>query len=186
MTYYGAKELAESFRTVRKNTIAIARDIPEDKYSFRAAPDTRTVGQTLTHIAVACRFQHQIQAVERRTTLEGFDFPGFFGRLIAEEQVPRSKDEILELLAREGEVWATFLDGLSEEFLGEKVGMSPGMTPASKSRLEMILSVKEHEMHHRGQLMLIERLIGIVPHLTREMQARMAQSAPATRAPAGV
>ena len=37
----------------------------------------------------------------------------------------------------------------------------------------MILSVKEHEMHHRGQLMLIERMVGIVPHLTREMQARM-------------
>jgi uncharacterized damage-inducible protein DinB len=28
-------------------------------------------------------------------------------------------------------------------------------------------------MHHRGQLMLIERLLGIVPHLTRERQARM-------------
>jgi uncharacterized damage-inducible protein DinB len=38
----------------------------------------------------------------------------------------------------------------------------------------MILSVKEHEMHHRGQLMLIERMVGIVPHLTREMQSRMA------------
>jgi uncharacterized damage-inducible protein DinB len=45
----------------------------------------------------------------------------------------------------------------------------------------MILSVKEHEMHHRGQLMLIERLIGIIPHLTREMQARMAQAAGAGR-----
>jgi hypothetical protein len=30
-------------------------------------------------------------------------------------------------------------------------------------------------MHHRGQLMLIERLLGIVPHLTREMQARLAR-----------
>ncbi len=50
--------------------------------------------------------------------------------------------------------------------------MAPGMTPTSKSRFEMILSVKEHEMHHRGQLMLIERLLGIVPHLTREMQSR--------------
>jgi uncharacterized damage-inducible protein DinB len=38
----------------------------------------------------------------------------------------------------------------------------------------MILGVKEHEMHHRGQLMLIERMVGIVPHLTREGQARMA------------
>jgi hypothetical protein len=30
-------------------------------------------------------------------------------------------------------------------------------------------------MHHRGQLMLIERILGIVPHLTRQMQERMAQ-----------
>jgi hypothetical protein len=29
-------------------------------------------------------------------------------------------------------------------------------------------------MHHRGQLILIERMIGIVPHLMRQMQARMA------------
>ena len=29
-------------------------------------------------------------------------------------------------------------------------------------------------MHHRGQLMLIERMLGITPHLTREMEARMA------------
>ena len=43
MTYYGAKELAEWFRTVRNNTIRVAGDIPEDKYSFKAAPDTRTV-----------------------------------------------------------------------------------------------------------------------------------------------
>ena len=55
--------------------------------------------------------------------------------------------------------------------------MAPGMTPTSKSRFEMILSVKEHEMHHRGQLMLIERLLGIVPHLTREMQSSLAAAA---------
>jgi hypothetical protein len=32
-------------------------------------------------------------------------------------------------------------------------------------------------MHHRGQLMLIERMLGIVPHLTRDMQARFAAAA---------
>ena len=37
MTYYGAKELAESFRTVRKNTILVAEDIPEAQYNFKAA-----------------------------------------------------------------------------------------------------------------------------------------------------
>ena len=52
-----------------------------------------------------------------------------------------------------------------------------GGTPPSRTRFDMILSVKEHEMHHRGQLMVIERLIGIVPHLTRHMQERMAATA---------
>ena len=45
--------------------------------------------------------------------------------------------------------------------------MPQGANPATRSRFDMILSVKEHEMHHRGQLMLIERILGIVPHLTR-------------------
>jgi hypothetical protein len=30
-------------------------------------------------------------------------------------------------------------------------------------------------MHHRAQLMLIERQLGITPHLTRQFQERMAQ-----------
>ena len=37
------------------------------------------------------------------------------------------------------------------------------------SRFDMILSVKEHEMHHRAQLMLIERVLGITPHLRQQM-----------------
>jgi uncharacterized damage-inducible protein DinB len=39
----------------------------------------------------------------------------------------------------------------------------------------MLLGAKEHEMHHRGQLMLIQRMIGLVPHLTRQMQERTAR-----------
>ena len=52
----------------------------------------------------------------------------------------------------------------------------PGAQPASKSRFEMLLSPKEHEMHHRGQLIMMERMLGLVPHLTRQFQARMAQA----------
>jgi uncharacterized damage-inducible protein DinB len=174
LNYYGAKELAESFRTVRKNTIAIAQDIPEEKYSFRAAPDTRSVGELLAHISVAFTFQHQIHGQERRTTLVGFDFPSLMQRLSAEEKAPRSKEQTLELLRTSGEKWAGWLEGQSEDFLAEKVAMPAGANPSSRSRFDMLLSVKEHEMHHRGQLMLIERIIGIVPHLTRDMQARIA------------
>ncbi|MGO8815507.1 MAG: DinB family protein [Terriglobia bacterium] len=174
MDYYGAKDLAESFRTVRKNTITIAQEFPEEKYNFRPAPNTRTVGELLAHISLAYTFQYRVHAEERRSSLEGFDFPSLMQRMAAEEKVQRSKDQTLEMLQISGEKWANWVEGLSESFLGERVAMRAGMTPSSKSRFEMVLSVKEHEMHHRGQLMLIERIVGIVPHLTRQMQARMA------------
>ena len=173
MNCYGAKELAESFRTVRKNTITIAQELPEEKYSFRPAPNTRTVGELLAHISLAYTFQYQIHGQERRSSLEGFNFPSLMQRLVAEEKGQRSKDQIIEMLRNSGEKWAGWLEGLTDSFLGERVEMPTGATPPSRSRFEMILSVKEHEMHHRGQLMLIERMVGIVPHLTREMQARM-------------
>jgi len=175
MIYYGAKELAASSRVVRGNTIIIAQDIPEDKYQFKPVPEYRTVTQMLTHIALSYRFQYQVHALEKRNTLEGFDFPALMKALIEEEEHPRTKVQLIDLLQKEGEKWAGWVEGLSDEFLGEMVKMNPEAVPAQKSRLEMILSVKEHEMHHRGQLMLIQRLVGVVPHLTLERQARMAQ-----------
>jgi uncharacterized damage-inducible protein DinB len=174
LNYYGAKDLASNFRTVRKNTLTIAQDIPEEKYGFRPAPDTRSVGELLAHISLSYSFQHQIHAQERRTSMAGFDFPALMQRLNAEEKAARTKEQTLELLRTSGEKWAGWLDTLPDDFLAEQVAMPPGGTPPSKSRFEMILSVKEHEMHHRGQLMLIERIIGIVPHLTRAMHARTA------------
>jgi uncharacterized damage-inducible protein DinB len=177
MNYYSAKELADSFRTVRKNTLIIAQELPGERYAFRAAPGARSVGELLAHIAQSYNFQYQVHAVDHRATLEGFDFPSLMKRLAAEEKESRTKDQILEMLRSSGEKWAGWVQGLPDDFLAERVLMPPGGTPPSKSRFEMILSVKEHEMHHRGQLMLIQRLLGMVPHMTREMQSRLAAAA---------
>jgi uncharacterized damage-inducible protein DinB len=174
MNYYGAKELANSFRTVRQNTLIIAEEIPEDKYGFKPTPDSRTIAQMLVHIALVNRMQIQVHGVERRKTMEGFDFPTFFGGLMAEDQIPRTKAQIIALLREEADKFSKWMEGLSDDLLGERISMPPGGTPPSRTRFDMIMSVKEHEMHHRGQLMLIERMIGITPHMTREMQARMA------------
>jgi uncharacterized damage-inducible protein DinB len=37
-------------------------------------------------------------------------------------------------------------------------------------------------MHHRGQLMVFQRMMGLTPHLTRQMQERMASRAAAAQA----
>jgi uncharacterized damage-inducible protein DinB len=127
----------------------------------------------LTHIAISQRFWDEIHRKQRRITMQGLDFFALSERAQAEESKPRSKAEIVELLRAEGEEFAAWLETLTPEFLAEMVTEGDGKT--AKSRLEMLLGAKEHEMHHRAQIMLIERQLGIVPHLTRQRNERIAQ-----------
>ena len=174
MTYYGGRQLADAFGTVRKNTVQIARDIPEDQYDFKAAPDSRSVRDTLVHIALGPSFAAYVHT-NGISDMTKVNFQDLVTKITAEQEKPRSKEEIVALLESEGETFASYMAGLSEEFLAEMVIMMPGRDQEAKSRFEMLLGVKEHEMHHRAQLMVLERMIGIVPHLTRQMQERMAQ-----------
>ena len=177
MGTYGAKELADAFRTVRKNTIQVAEDIPEEQYDFVPAPDTMSVSAMLRHLAFAPMLYETMHREHRITTLVGFDFPALIGRMRSEEAKPRSKAEIVELLTSEGERFASWLESVSPEFLAETFASPTGDL---RTRLESLMSPKEHEMHHRGQLMLIERMLGIVPHLTRARQQRMQGARPAS------
>ncbi|HEX2454341.1 MAG TPA: DinB family protein [Vicinamibacterales bacterium] len=170
MNRYGARELAASFRTVRKNTIAIAEDIAADKYGFRPTPDVMSVGEQLAHVAVAPGWQIFVQG-EHVTHIDFALFGMYATRRAAEEKALTTKDDILKALRDRGEQFAAFLESLSEDTLDEVVTFQPPIEPATKTRFEMLLGVKEHEMHHRAQLMLFERLLGIVPHLTRRREA---------------
>ena len=173
MTYYGGKELAAAFKTVRDNTIKIAEEVPEDKYGFSPAPDCRTIGKTLVHIALGPGFQHHIHS-GKITDLKTVNFPALMQGIMAEEAKSRNKAETIAFLKSEGDKFEAFLAGLPESFLAEPVAMPPGAAPATKSRFEMLLGAKEHEMHHRAQLMTMQRMIGLVPHLTRQMHERIA------------
>ncbi len=172
MSAYGGKELAAQFRTVRGNTIKVAGEIPAERYDFRAAEGTRSVGELLAHVAYSHRIAEDIHRVKHASTLVGFDFGGLVAGIAAEEGKLKGKDQILSALEKEGEEFASWLASLSDAFLAERVENFD--KNGSRSRLEMLLAPKEHEMHHRGQLMLMQRLLGIVPHLTRERMARAA------------
>ena len=173
MIGYGGSELANAFRTVRKNTVLIAEDIPEDQYEFVAAPGVRSVSLMLRHIAYAPMVQTDMHRERRITTLKGYDFAALTAKAAAEEQRPRSKSELIALLKTEGERFAGWLQSLSPEFLAETFTDATGANP--RTRFESLLGAKEHEMHHRAQLMLIERVLGIVPHLTRQREERIRQ-----------
>ena len=160
---YGIRQLAASLRAVRQNTILMAEDIPESQYGFRATPATRSIAETLVHIAWLGSSDRLIHEDLHLDSLEAFDFPAMLEQSAVDEKRPRSKDEILDLLRSEGARSATWLEGLSDDFVREQVRLPDG---ASVSRFEMLLATKEHELQHRAQLTVLDRMIGVVPRFT--------------------
>src|SRR4051812_13343367 len=170
---YGAREIAESFRTVRKNTIQIAEDLPADKYGFKAAEGVKSAGEILAHIAISPGWQIEVHG-QRISSIDFSFFAGRAPQVLAEEKTLQTKEQILDALRTRGEAFASAVGGMTADVLAEVVAFAPPMQPPQKTRFEMLLGVKEHEMHHRGQLMLIERILGIVPHMTRRRQVAAA------------
>ena len=166
MSLYGIRHLADSFRTVRMNTIRVAEDLPEADYQYRPAPASRSVAETLVHIAWLARADRFMHEENRLASFDGFDFAAFLAMSEVEETRHRSKAEILALLRTEGDRWVQWIEQLPETFLSEAVRLPDGK---STSRFEMLLGTKEHEMHHRAQLTVMQRLLGLVPHFTRNL-----------------
>src|SRR5262245_18844345 len=110
MTYYGGKELAEAFRKVRKNTIQIAEEIPEDKYGFTPSPESRSIAQTLAHIATATTFPMMLHG--ERIPIEKIDFMTYFERVRADEAALQTKGQIVARLRESGDTFAAMLESL--------------------------------------------------------------------------
>ena len=173
MNYYGAQDMATSWRTVRNNTIQIAEEIPAEQYGFRATADTMSVAEILAHMATNTLWGVKVHIVEKKGAVTMQEFGAFAGIAGAAAKALDSKDAIIAALKANGEALAQGLESLSDASLGESLTLPGG----SKSRFEMLLGLKEHEMHHRAQLMVMQRMMGMVPHLTRIRQERMAAMA---------
>ena len=173
MIGYGATDLANSFRTVRNNTVQVAEDIPDDKYEFVAAPGVQSVADLFRHLIGSPMMQEDMHRERRLTTLKGYDFGAIHGRANAEGKKAGPKAAIIARLRSEGERLAKWMESLDDKFLSETFTDVTGQNP--RTRFEALLAIKEHEMHHRGQLMLIQRMIGVVPHLTRQREERIRQ-----------
>ena len=134
----------------------------------------RSVGELLAHIAVSPESQMILHGA-RISFVDFGTYEASMAKRKAAEQALGGKDHIVGALRDGGERFAGFLGSLDPQMLEEVVSFPPPVQPSQRTRFDMLLAVKEHEMHHRAQLMLIQRMLGIVPHLTREREAFAAQ-----------
>lgn len=160
--------IMDSFKAVRGNTIEVARDIPADKYDFRGAPETRTVAELFRDIIRITEFvvgvaisREKVDFAEKPRDEWGKMFVKTdLAALTTPEQVVAALQVSMDDLC--DRVMATDDSFLNETFLAPD--------GRNKVRLWMVNTAKEQEMAMRAQLMLIERMLGIVPHTTRRQQ----------------
>src|SRR5260370_4917902 len=136
MNLYGPKQLADSMRTVRENTILIAKDIPEEKYSYRPTQESRSVAETLLHIVVSAQAAQQIHGQLRVASLENFDFRGLVNGFPIKEKDQRSKSEIISLLQTEGDRWGQWLEQVPEPVLAGPARIRARCRCGTKSPLQ--------------------------------------------------
>ena len=92
------------------------------------------------HIATVTPLWENMHGAGRQKNMDDYDFTTVFSELEAEEKKQRSKTEIVDLLRTEGEKFAAFVDGLSDEILAEEFTESGGAV--TKTRFESLLSAK--------------------------------------------
>ena len=175
MTYYGGKELAAAFRTVRKNTIQIARGYSRRQVRLQAvarlAVDSARRSCTSRTLTTFPTMLHG-----ERIPIEKIDFPEFMQKVGAEEAKPQ--DEGGDRRAAAG-IAATSSRPCSNRCRSRSLPRSSRSGRARSRRRGRASRCCWRRRSTRcttaAQLMLMQRMIGIVPHLTREAQERMAR-----------
>ena len=143
MPKYGGKEIAAAFRTVRKNTVQVAEDIPENKYNFKATPDTRSIAQTLVHIAYAPEFAFYIHG-EKISDMEKVNFPVLFEKIAAEE----SKVRRIAPIAGDRDTMAESAQGLGGCHRNAAFQIQPaGSEFVIAKRTEQVFGLKARRFH---------------------------------------
>ena len=170
MSLYGIRQLADGMRAVRENTIGIAGDIPESQYGFRATPATRSVAETLVHIAWLWTSDHLIHEELRLESVEGFDFPALMAKSASEEAIARSKAEIIEMLRVEGARAVQWVESLPDAFVSERPRYFSSPTAFSSVR-------------KRGSA-CSERNVGSIPRYPTYMSVPTARSSQSSARPA--
>jgi len=159
--------LVQSWSEVRTGLINEASQIPEEKFSFRATPETRSVAELLQHIVQTQKLLVG-EACRHNTDLMRQSFADHVNEYAADVATIADKNGLLELLRSSLEPAEAAIRDCGEG-LQQKMRSFNGK---EMTKLDFLNSGIAHEMYHRGQLTVYERLLGVEPALTQYFNKR--------------
>jgi uncharacterized damage-inducible protein DinB len=157
------EEALVAWEDIRDGLIAEVDNIPEDRFDFRPAADTRTVAELVRHVLeVALMMTGELGRTD--TDFRRAPWPQLLALYDGPIRKASSKTDLMAALS------STFRESLRRfRELGEG-GIQATITRfdgKKGTKLAWLHHGLAHEEYHRGQLAVYERLMGIEPALTR-------------------
>ena len=163
----------ESWQEVRRGLIEEANQIPAEKFSFQPAADSRSVGQLLQHLVESQKFLVG-EACRPDTNLMRQSFAEHIKHYAPGVREINDKDELLDLLRATMDESAAKLRDAADE-MKNTMKRFDGKEMTKTAFMSFALA---HEMYHRGQLTVYERLLGIEPALTQRFRKAFGETPP--------
>jgi uncharacterized damage-inducible protein DinB len=167
------ENVIESWKEVRSGLIDEANQIPADKFSFQPAPDSRSVRQLLQHLIESQKFLVG-EACRPDTNLMRGSFAENVKTYAPGVRDVNEKDELLNLLRITMDESAEKLRGAADEMRNTMKRFDG----KEMTKLAFMSFAIAHEMYHRGQLTVYERLLNIQPALTTRFRKAFGESPP--------
>ena len=157
--------LIDSWKEARGGLIEEASLIPAEQFLFRATPNTRSVAEILQHI-VETQKVFVGETCRPDTNLMRRSIPEQIAAYAPEVSTIEGKNGLVELLRSSMEIAEATIRSF-EDNLGESMQRFDGRTMSKSAFLSFGIS---HEMYHRGQVTVYQRLLNIEPALTRRFK----------------
>jgi uncharacterized damage-inducible protein DinB len=156
------EQVFDQWQDVRNGFIKEVELIPADQLVFRATAETRSVLELVQHVIESERVI--VREVCRDDTNFKRGFPTMIAEFATQVKDATTKDAVLELLRSSLEETKNVAVEFGDESFDKTMERFDGRQGPKRAMLSFAIA---HEMYHRGQLTVYERLLGIEPALTR-------------------
>ena len=143
------------YEAVKRNVTAMAEKMPEEHFTFKPAPEMRSFGESVAHVADAQARNCNLAAGAGSKTLD------------ADKKT--SKAELVAALKQSFAICDGAFGALTDAQAKEMVTV--GQSGFQLSKLSLLVSMLSHSNEQHGYMAVYLRLKGIVPPATEAMNA---------------
>jgi len=166
-----AETIIALWRDTRAGLIAEVELIPEDQFPFKATPETRSITELLQHVVQSQKFLVG-EVCRADTNLMRQSFAAHLKEYAVGVTDVTDKNGLIALLKSSMDDAENSIRSFADQ-LDETMTRFDGKPSSKAGFLTFAFS---HEMYHRGQLTVYERLLRIEPALTGKLKKVFAEA----------